>query len=78
MEFKCDLVSVSAMKLSEYQFDPIERAHEKQSLRERDAVRLASGEVSALELRRENGIASHLPLGRYQMVEIGGRSILRS
>lgn len=65
------------MKSSEYQFDPIQRAREKQSLRDRDAVRLASGEVSAVELRRENGIGSHLPLSRYQIVAIGGRSILR-
>ena len=65
------------MKPSEYQFDPVERAHEKQLSRDRDAVRLVSGEVSAVELRRENGIGSHLPLGRYQVVAIGGRSILR-
>ena len=65
------------MNQSEYQFDPIERAREKQVSRDRDVVRLASCEVSALELRRENGIGSHLPLYRYQVVAIGGRSILR-
>ena len=69
--------NMKAMKPSEYQFDPIERAREKQLSRDRDAGRLAAGEVSALELRRENGIGSHLPLSRYQMVAIGGRSILR-
>jgi hypothetical protein len=63
------------MKLSDCQFDFIEHAREKQLSRDRDAARLASGEVSALELRRQNGIGSHLPLSRYRMVAIGGRPI---
>jgi len=65
------------MEPSEYQFDPIERTREKQASRDRDAARLRSEEISAVELRRENGIGSHLPLNRYQVVAIGGRSILR-
>lgn len=69
--------SVVAMKSGEHQFDPLERAHDKQLSRDDDAARLASGEISAVALRRENGVGSHLPLSRYQMVAIGGRSIMR-
>ena len=65
------------MKPSELHFDPIERAREKQASRDRDAARLESGEVSRLDLQHENSIGSHLPLSRYQIVAIGGRSVGR-
>jgi hypothetical protein len=65
------------MSSGENQFDPVERAQEKQLSRDHDAARLAAGEISAVDLRCQNGIGSHLPLSRYRMVAIGGRSILR-
>lgn len=51
--------------------DQTQRAHEKQVSRDRDAARLASGEVDDLQLRRENGFFSALPLNRFQVVAIG-------
>lgn len=66
------------MKYVDNQRSVSQRALEKQASRERDFVRLGAGEISESDLRRENGIGSRLPLNRYQMSAIGGRSILRS
>ena len=66
------------MKSVESQQSLSQRALEKQASREHDLARLKAGEVSAADLRRENGIGSRLSLGRYRMSAIGGRSILRS
>lgn len=49
-----DGVSMANCKVRYY--DPSERASEKQRSRDEDARRLASGEVTQEELRRENGI----------------------
>jgi hypothetical protein len=51
------------------------RVLEKQESRDRDAARLASGAVSAVDLRRENSFFSALPLHRFKMVAIGGKVI---
>lgn len=59
-------------------FDPYERALEKQASRDRDAARLRQGDVSRQELRRENSYFAALPLDRYKMVAIGGKSIARA
>jgi hypothetical protein len=56
--------------------DPRKRALEKQESRDRDAARLREGSVNRAELRRENSFFSALPLNRYQMVAIGGKSIV--
>jgi hypothetical protein len=58
--------------------DSRKRLLEKQESRDRDAARLASGAVSALDLRRENGFFSALPLHRFKMVAIGGKAIAHS
>ena len=55
-----------------------QRALEKQESRRRDAARLNDGSISGADLRRENGLGSRLPLHRYQMSAIGGRSIRQS
>lgn len=58
--------------------DPRKRALEKQESRERDQARLNKGSVSASELRRENSAFAALPLHRYKMVAIGGKSLAHS
>jgi hypothetical protein len=59
-------------------FDPSQRALEKQESRDRDAARLKQGVVSRDELRRENSFFAGLPLNRYKMVAVGGKSIVRA
>lgn len=46
-------------------------AREKEASRVVDAARLASGEVDPLQMRKENGFFSALPLKRFQVVAIG-------
>lgn len=53
-------------------FDAKQRAHEKQASRDEDARRLASGEVSPEQLRRENGAFS-----RFARAEIVWSELLR-
>lgn len=52
-----------------------ERALAKQQSRDDDRVRLESGIISGADLRHENGLASRLPMHRYKISAIGGRSI---
>jgi len=52
--------------------DQAERARQKQESRDRDLARLASGEISAAELNRENGFFSALPLQSFKIEAIGG------
>lgn len=56
-------------------FDPAERARQKQASRDRDARRLADGEVTPTELRRENAFFGSLDFSRFRMTAIGDRPV---
>lgn len=56
----------------------ISRARQKELSRARDAARLAAGEVSPDQLKRENHFFSALPIKRYKMVAVGGKPLRRS
>ena len=49
------------------------RAAVKQRSRDRDAARIRAGQVSASQLRLENGFASSLPLAAFRIGRIGKR-----
>ncbi len=51
------------------------RAREKQASRDRDAARLASGEIDRDSLRRKNGFFSSLEIKNFKIVSVGGRSL---
>lgn len=54
-----------------------ERARQKQASRDRDADRLARGEISPAELAEENSFFASLDVSRFKIVAIGGRPIGR-
>ena len=56
--------------------DSEKRAREKQASRDRDLMRLQSGEIDQEQLRRENSLFSSLPLRSFRIVAIGKRRIL--
>ena len=49
-------------------FDPEERAKEKKLSREKDIFRLNSGEVSAIELNKENGFFSGIDFSNAKII----------
>lgn len=53
------------------------RAAAKQASRDEDARRLAAGEISEDELRRNNSFFGSLDMSRFRMVAIGGKPIKR-
>jgi hypothetical protein len=55
------------------ELDQAERQREKQASRDRDARRLASGEVSREQLSRENSFAGGI--SNTEITHIGGRPI---
>ncbi len=58
-------------------FDPAERARQKQASRDEDARRLAAGEITRSELRRENGMVSGMDLSNASIVAIGGKKLAK-
>ena len=54
---------------------PGQRAREKQAARDRDAQRLAAGEVSAAKLQRENNFFASIDFSKARISAIGKRRI---
>lgn len=52
--------------------DQAQRAHEKQESRDRDAARLASGEIEREQLKRQNDLFAGVDFGNWRIVAIGG------
>lgn len=55
--------------------DRLSRSKQKQLSRERDAMLLQSGQITAAELKRKNSFFGALPIKRYKMVAIGGKPV---
>lgn len=55
--------------------DRLSRGQQKQLSRDRDAMLLQSGRVSADEMRQRNSFFSALPLKRYKVSAIGGKPV---
>ncbi len=51
------------------------REIEKQRSRDEDARRLAAGEISEQELKRENNFFAALDMKKFEMVAIGGKQL---
>ena len=51
------------------------RSEEKRRQRAEDEARLARGDISIADLRRENSIFAVLPLSTFRITAIGGKSI---
>lgn len=51
------------------------RPAEKQASRDEDAARLARGEITPAQLRRENNFFGALDMQRFKIVAIGGRPV---
>ncbi len=51
------------------------RAAVKQASRDEDARRIASGEISDRELKRENAFFGSLDKSKFKMVAIGGKPL---
>lgn len=49
-------------------FDPVDRARQKQAARDEDQRALASGEVTAAELRKRNSFFGGLDMANFKMV----------
>jgi hypothetical protein len=58
-------------------FDPAERARQKQASRDEDARRLAAGEVTKAQLKRENGMLSGMDFSNSSIVAIGGKKLAK-
>lgn len=56
-------------------FHPEERARQKQASRNEDARRLAAGEITKAELKRENGMLSGMDFSNASIVAIGGKCL---
>lgn len=54
------------------------RIREKQASRDRDAARLASGEIDREGLRAKNGFFSTLPIADFRIVYVGGRPLAQA
>lgn len=52
--------------------DQAQRAREKQESRDRDAARLASGEIDREQLKRENDFFAAVDFSEWRIVAIGG------
>lgn len=55
--------------------DQAARARQKQERRERDAERLARGEVTRTELQRENSFFGALKPSEMEIIAIGGKPL---
>lgn len=54
---------------------PGQRAREKQAARDRDAHRLAAGEISAAELQRKNNFFASIDFSRARISAVGKKRI---
>lgn len=58
--------------------DQSPRAKQKQLSRERDEMRLKSGEISPEQLKRDNSFFLSVPIKRFKIAAIGGKPLKRS